>query len=92
MDDLVFPLKIRYFIASLGSGFRNGVKWMTYRYIVKVYFEDGEIIENSGDDLEYLTEWLSDQVESSFGEIKGEIYDNHTNHLVKTIEYSPPDS
>jgi hypothetical protein len=67
------------------------VKGMTYRYTAKVYFEDGEIIENKGDNLEQLTEWLSDQVESSFGEIKGEIYDHHENHLVKTIEYSPPD-
>lgn len=63
---------------------------MKHRYIAKVYFEDGQILENTSNDLEELTKWMSDQAEATFNDIKGEILDIHSNRVVKSIQYSPP--
>lgn len=58
---------------------------MKHRYIAKVYFEDGQMLENSGDNLEELTSWVSNQQEAAFDDIKGEIFDTHLHKIVKTI-------
>lgn len=63
---------------------------MKHKYIAKVYFENGEILENFGDNIEELTTWVSDQAEASFVDIKGEIFDTHSHKIVKTIQCSPP--
>lgn len=64
---------------------------MKHRYIAKVYLEDGQMLENSGDNLEELTSWVSGQAEASFGDIKGEIFDTHLHKIVKTIQCTPPE-
>lgn len=63
---------------------------MKHRYTAKVYFEDGQLIENTGDNLEQLTTWMSEQAEAAFSDIKGEIIDNQTHFVVQNIQYSPP--
>lgn len=64
---------------------------MKHKYVAKIYFNDGQIIENSGgDNLEELIAWMSDQAESAFSDLKGEIFDNHTHNIVKCMNYSPP--
>lgn len=63
---------------------------MKHRYMAKIYFEDGQIIENSGNNLEQLMTWMTDQAEATFSDIKGEVFDNHTHSIIKTIQYSPP--
>lgn len=64
---------------------------MKHKYTAKVYLEDGEIILNSGDDVEELTAWMNTQAEASFDEINGEIIDNMTQQIVKHFQYTPPE-
>lgn len=59
---------------------------MKHKYMAKIYFEDGQILENFGDNLEELTTWVSEQADISFGEIKAEIFDTHSHKIVKTIQ------
>lgn len=63
---------------------------MKHRYIAKVYFEDGQMLENFGDNLEELTLWVSNQQEAAFGDITGEIFDTHSHKIIKTIQCTPP--
>ncbi len=63
---------------------------MKHRYTAKVYFEDGLIKESKGDNIEKLIKWMSDRADASFSDIKGEIFDNHAHHIVRSIQYSPP--
>lgn len=63
---------------------------MKHKYTAKIYFDDGEMILSSGDDIEELMMWMNNQAEASFGEIKGEIIDNMTHQIVKQFEFTPP--
>lgn len=64
---------------------------MKHRYTAKVYFEDGESMLNTGDDIEELIIWMNSQAEANFGQTNGEIIDNHTQHVVKGFQYNPPE-
>lgn len=64
---------------------------MKHRYTAKIYLENGEILINSGDNVEELTAWINAEVESNFDEVKGEVIDNNTETVVKSIQYSSPE-
>lgn len=64
---------------------------MKHRYTAKLYFEDGRVIENTSNDIDELTKWITDQAEATFSDVKGEIFDNHLHCIAKTIQFSPPD-
>ena len=64
---------------------------MKHQYTAKMYLDDDEVIENSGDDLEQLSVWMDEQAESAFSTIKGEILDNKTHEVIKRFEFNPPE-
>lgn len=64
---------------------------MNPMYTAKVYLEDDQMIEHSGDNIEELTAWINSQAETSFTDVKGEIFDNKLHKVIKTIQYSPPE-
>lgn len=61
------------------------------RYTAKIYFDDQEIVDSSGNDLEELTAWMLLQSEGKFGNYSGEIIDNETKKVVQTFRRTPPD-
>lgn len=63
---------------------------MKHRYFAKIYLVDGQIIENSSENLEEIKIWLSDQTEAALGDFTAEIFDNHTHKIIKKIQFSPP--
>lgn len=64
---------------------------MKHRYTAKLYLNDEEFIENFGDDLDQLYIWMSEQAESAFSTIKGEILDNKKNAIIRKFEFIPPE-
>lgn len=64
---------------------------MKHKYTAKVYVSDDEIIETSGDNVEELILWMNSQAEASFSEIKGDIIDNKTHQIVKSVQYGSQD-
>lgn len=64
---------------------------MKNKFTAKVYINNDEMIESSGDNLEQLTDWVYSQAESTFGEVKAEIIDNKNHKVVKNIEYNTQD-
>lgn len=63
---------------------------MKHRYTAKIYFEDGQLLENVSDDLKQLTKWIFDQVEASYNDVTAEIFDNRAHRIIRSIQYSPP--
>jgi hypothetical protein len=72
------------------SEFLGDVK-MSDKYTAKVYYGNEEFIEKSSDDVEMLNEWMLVQANGKFGDIHGEIIDNHTQKVVNKFRKSPPD-
>lgn len=64
---------------------------MRRKYTAKIYFEDGESLEKSGDNLEELTAWIYAQGEAGDSDIHGEITDNVHHRIIKSVQYSPPE-
>ncbi len=64
---------------------------MKHKYTAKVYLEDEEMIENTGNDLDQLKIWMQGQAEATYSEIRGEIIDNNTHKVIDSMEYSPPE-
>lgn len=64
---------------------------MKPHYTAKMYLDNNDVIENSSDDLEQLSVWMDEQVESAFSTIKGEILDNKRHEVIKRFEFSPPE-
>lgn len=64
---------------------------MKHHYTAKVYFDNDEMVENSGNDIDMLIEWMQSQAEAKYGDIKGEITDNKAHQIVKSIQFSPTD-
>lgn len=64
---------------------------MKHRYTAKISFEDGESLFNNGDDVEELISWMKSQAEASFGQTNGEVIDNHTQKVIKSFQYTPPE-
>lgn len=64
---------------------------MPHHYTAVIYASDGEKITNSADQLDILNQWVSQQIETSFDEVHGEMIDNTNGQIVKYFHYDPPD-
>jgi len=64
---------------------------MTFRYTAKIYFDEGEIMHESGDDADELYNWMLLKTQGKFGNFNGEVIDNKTKKVVKSFCKSPPD-
>lgn len=64
---------------------------MKAKYTARVYFDDEEIVDNTGDNLEELIAWMLSQAEENFGNYRGEIIDNETKKVVHSFRHAPPD-
>lgn len=64
---------------------------MTLRYTAKLYFDEGEVAHESGDDIDALYNWMLVKAQGKFGNLNGEIIDNHSGKIVKAFRKSPPD-
>lgn len=64
---------------------------MAFRYTAKFYFDDKEITHECGNDLEELYNWMLIKAQGRFGNLHGEIIDNHTQEVVKTFRKAPSD-
>lgn len=60
-------------------------------YTAKIYFDDDEVAEESGDDIDVLYNWMLTNTQGKFGNFHGAIFDNKTGEVVKTFKHSPPD-
>lgn len=64
---------------------------MHQNYTAKLTTNADEIIENSDDNLDSLITWVQKQMETSMGEMQGDIIDNKTHQVVKHFQFSPPE-
>lgn len=64
---------------------------MKHKYTAKVYISDDEIVETSGDNVEELILWMNSQAEASFNDITGDIVDNKTHQIIKSVQYGSHD-
>jgi len=64
---------------------------MALRYTAKIYFDEGEVSHESGDDPEELYNWMLSKTQGKFGNFHGEVIDNKTKKVVKCFRKSPPD-
>ena len=64
---------------------------MAFRYTAKIYFDEGEVAHENGDDIEELYNWMLMKTQGKFGNFHGEIIDNKTGKSVKSFRKSPPD-
>lgn len=64
---------------------------MKHRFSAKLMMDNEQVIENSDDDLIVLTQWMTDQAGNTFSDVKGEIIDNRTHRIVRSIHFSPVD-
>ena len=61
------------------------------RYTAKIYFDDDEVAEEEGNDVDELYTWMLTKTQGKFGNFNGEITDNETGKVVKSFRKSPPD-
>ena len=64
---------------------------MAFRYTATIYFDEGEVDHESGDDVDELYNWMLLKTQGEFGNFNGEIIDNKTGKTVKGFRKSPPD-
>lgn len=64
---------------------------MNFKYTATLYSEKNEIEHRSDDDLESLHNWMLVKAQGKFGDISGEIIDNHTHKIIKRFRKTPPD-
>jgi len=64
---------------------------MGFRYTAKIYFDEGEVDHESGNDIEILYNWMLMKTQGKFGNFNGEIRDNKTGKVVKSFRKAPPD-
>ena len=64
---------------------------MAFRYTAKIYFDEGEVAHESGDDVDELYTWMLMKTQNQFGNFNGEIIENKTGKVVKSFRKSPPD-
>ncbi|HAT8803722.1 hypothetical protein DI119_15440 [Legionella pneumophila] len=53
-----------------------------FTYTAKIYFDNFEITNHSGNDLDSLFIWMLTQVQGKFGNLNGQITNNQT-HLIE---------
>lgn len=61
------------------------------KYTAKVFLGDDEFAHQDGDDIEHLNEWMLIQAQGKFGDVHGEIIENHTQKVVRRFRRAPPD-
>lgn len=64
---------------------------MKHKYTAKIYLEKDEMMHNLGDDIDELYTWMLTLAEGQFGNVHGEIVDNHTQEIVRKFRKAPPD-
>lgn len=64
---------------------------MGLRYTAKIYMDDEVLMEESGEDLDELYNWMMLKAHGKFGNISGEIIDNQSKKVVRSFRKSPPD-
>jgi hypothetical protein len=64
---------------------------MAHRYTATIYFDEGEVAHQNGDNVEELYNWMLMQTQGAFGNFNGEIIDTKTKKVVKSFRKSPPD-
>lgn len=64
---------------------------MALRYTATVFFDEGEVTHESGNDIDELHNWMLSKAQGKFGNLHGEIVDNKTGKVVKSFRKSPPD-
>ena len=64
---------------------------MTFLYTAKIYFDEGEVSHESGNDVDDLYNWMLMKTEGKFGNFHGDIIDNKTGNIVKSFRKAPPD-
>lgn len=64
---------------------------MALRYTAKIYFDEGEVAHESGNDVEELYNWMLLKAQGKFGNFNGEIIDNKTHKVVKSFRKAPSD-
>lgn len=64
---------------------------MTLRYTAKLYFDEGEIDHEQGDDIDELYNWMLLKTQGKFGNFNGDIIDNKTKKVIKSFRKAPPE-
>ena len=64
---------------------------MPFRYTAKIYFDEGEVDHESGDDVDELYNWMLIKTQGKFGNFNGEIIENKTGKVVKSFRKAPHD-
>lgn len=64
---------------------------MAFKYTAKIYFDDEEVNQQEGDDVDELYTWMLIKSQGKFGNFNGEIIDNKTKKVVRGFRKSPPD-
>lgn len=64
---------------------------MAFRYTAKIYFDEEEVAQEMGNDVDELYNWMLTKAQGKFGNFNGEIIDNKTGTVVKGFRKSPPD-
>lgn len=64
---------------------------MPFRYTATIYFDEGEVAKESGNNVDDLYNWMLLKAQGKFGNLNGEIIDNKTGKVVKRFRKSPPD-
>lgn len=64
---------------------------MTHKYTAKIYFDEGEVEHETGDDADELYTWMLMKTQGKFGNFNGEIIDNKTGKVIKSFRKAPPD-
>nr|WP_028372230.1 hypothetical protein [Legionella lansingensis] len=62
---------------------------MNHQYTAKVYSEDAEVAQKTGDDLEELYIWMLTYNNGHGCGTHGEVIDNQTQEVVRTFKKSP---
>lgn len=61
------------------------------RYTARIYFDEGEVAHEEGEDMEELHNWMLLKAQGKFGNFNGEIIDNKTQKVVKSFRKAPSD-
>lgn len=64
---------------------------MALKYTAKIYFDEGEVAHESGNDIDELHNWMLTKAQGKFGNFNGEIIENKTGKVVKAFRKAPPD-
>ena len=64
---------------------------MAFKYTAKIYFDDEEVMQEEGNDVDELYNWMLAKTQGKFGNFNGEIIDNKTGESIKGFRKAPPD-